>query len=1376
MLWLKDGDYRGVSAVEDYLYRPEKCEQMSLYEWVCRAQKEKIPKALANSLQKDDEYLVDDVITHKWVGSHVQFLVKWTAGDQTWESYTTCSHLQVLDFYLSAKGVSSWKDLPKYCPPVTTCMTDSKSGVEEEEEDDTDDTDNVDNIDTAQQTGTASPLDKPVHLFFMNEHPQSKTHRIFIRNKKDQKIPDFKGRPLPRKDKGNREEYCMTMLTLFCPWRNGLDLKDKESSWDTTFADYTFTKRQLELMKCFNLRYECLDARDDFAAKLKEGLIDENDLPAGFTSADLIDLDDNTYYGNEAFEEFSDEQLEELAREYSELSPLMMARIRKMHEAQQLLASCGAMKELSSKPTTVLPESGGAESNEAWSEKLQSIKNQIIEERKAQAAKKQPTDLPNALPVNHHVDVVKVIDQSYMSASFRASNPEDQKQIDETSVAYKLNKDQERAFRIIANHAVSGTKEQLKMYLGGMAGTGKSQVIKALTHFFHIREEDYRMICVAPTGAAAALINGSTYHSILGINQYTTTGSMSSITVTHDLLKHVDYMFLDEVSMLDCNSLYDISKRMGEAMGIGENIQKKDIPFGGINVILAGDFAQLAPPGRGSSLYSGDIESVVHTTNAYVKQEAAVGKALWHQFTTVVILRENMRQRSQTSNDAKFRTCLENLRYKSCTSDDIALLRSRIANEQPGHPSLNDPNFHNVSIITKWNTYRDKINELLSQRFARETQQNLVSFYSIDRWTSKNTDDNKRRLKRRNVLDPIRESDRIAKPVQEVLWSIQHNDTDHHPSVLRVCLGLPIMIKKNIATECGVTNGAEGTVVGWTSRPIDKDHNALDTLFVKLTSCPKPIQIEGLPENVVPISHLAMSISVTLPNGDDRPVNRDQVPVVPNFAMTDFCSQGRTRPYNVVDLQNCTSVQSAYTALSRGSTYEGTLLVQGFDQGKLTGGISGYLRQEFRELELLDEITALQWNKQLPKKIVGVTRGHVIFLYRRFKGDMYVPNKMATSLRWSRLDPYLNDKPVKETAYMIIERPKKKKLGKAKIIAQGKESKNMTLVKAHGTQTLKVLSTDPRTQHKSKKRKLDPDTEKEYNMSNKLMSHVQSSLPHNAGPAGISWDANNYSCAYDALFTILNNWLTDLAGFSDRLSHTSNDQLITLSQAFTQASENDTPLEKARDLVRQQLHLLDPNMFSLEGHEMTDITDLCSAMFKEQSKYARWTTKCAQCDQDARSHPVNNMLWHCTRTIWLRSVYGNGTCNAATTSKWIKAIRTYRADTECVGCHRVTMIKELEFDRMPNFIVVSVGDNLNLRWEHKISVEESDYQLCGLVYWGSHHFTCRVITNDGNVWYHDGIRTGQVCEFQGNIQTMSYTQLAKAANSRKCILGIYSRI
>ena len=69
----------------------------------------------------------------------------------------------------------------------------------------------------------------------------------------------------------------------------------------------------------------------------------------------------------------------------------------------------------------------------------------------------------------------------------------------------------------MANHATMKKSEQLKMYLGGMGRTGKSQVIKALIALFDQRNEAHRIMILAPTGSAAALLNGSTYHSALGV-------------------------------------------------------------------------------------------------------------------------------------------------------------------------------------------------------------------------------------------------------------------------------------------------------------------------------------------------------------------------------------------------------------------------------------------------------------------------------------------------------------------------------------------------------------------------------------------------------------------------------------------------------------------------------------------------------------------------------------------------------------------------------------------------------------------------------------------------------------------------------------------
>src|SRR6202021_3556329 len=182
-----------------------------------------------------------------------------------------------------------------------------------------------------------------------------------------------------------------------------------------------------------------------------------------------------------------------------------------------------------------------------------------------------------------------------------------------------------------------------------MGGTGKTQVIKALKKFFEDRKELYRLVILGPTGTSAALLGGSTYHSFLGIRLSDSSRQESAtIAQVRSRMEGVDYIFIDEVSMLSCHDMYKISSQLAKCLGVN------DLPFGGVNMIFAGDFAQLPPVG-GASLYSSMVGTQVHSGIKSHHQEAAIGKALWHQVTTVVILRENMRQKLQTPEDAALR-------------------------------------------------------------------------------------------------------------------------------------------------------------------------------------------------------------------------------------------------------------------------------------------------------------------------------------------------------------------------------------------------------------------------------------------------------------------------------------------------------------------------------------------------------------------------------------------------------------------------------------------------------------------------------------------------------------------------------------------------
>ena len=563
----------------------------------------------------------------------------------------------------------------------------------------------------------------------------------------------------------------------------------------------------------------------------------------------------------------------------------------------------------------------------------------------------------------------------------------DQKLINEIVKKFTLNAEQERAFRIVANHSVEPKSEQLKMYLGGMGGTGKSQVIKALLIFLEKKNEAHHFVILGPTGSSAALLNGSTYHSFLGLgfgnNKKNEAINIAQLKMR---LEGVNYIFIDDVSMLACHDMYKISAQLSKALNAF------DLPFGGMNIIFSGDFAQLPPVG-GSSLFSGSIGTQVHSGLKPGGQEATVGKALWHQITTVVILRENMRQKTQSKRDAFLRKALINMRYAKCTPEDISFLRTLQAGQRPDQPKISAKEFRNVAIICGRHTQKDQINLMGCERFAEDSGQELTDFYSIDK-RGKSIDPESGEKKIRKTTSAKYSSNELQFEEQHEIWKLRHGSTEGFAGKLSLCIGMPVMIRNNDATELCITKGQEGFVAGWQYQIGPYGKRILDTLFVKLDKPSKNINVPGLPENVVPIVKTSKTIQCTYLNDSSVSIERQQVPILPNFAMTDYASQGKSRPKNVVHLCSCHSHMSYYTCLSRSTTAAGTIIIQGFDPSVITRGCSGYLRQEFCEHEILDDITRLKYEGNLPNDINGSLRNCLIRQYQEWKGTDYVPNKV----------------------------------------------------------------------------------------------------------------------------------------------------------------------------------------------------------------------------------------------------------------------------------------------------------------------------------------------------------------------------------------------
>lgn len=415
--------------------------------------------------------------------------------------------------------------------------------------------------------------------------------------------------------------------------------------------------------------------------------------------------------------------------------------------------------------------------------------------------------------------------------------------------------------------------------------------------------------------------------------------------------------------------------------------------------------------------------------------------------------------------------------------------------------------------------------------------------------------------------------------------------------------------------------------MSWQSAKGPEGQLILDTLFVELKNPPKTVKFEGLPDNVVPITRHSTATVCSLPNDDQISLSREQVPVLPNFAMTDYSSQGRTRPDNPVDLNSCKTHQSYYTCLSRSASAAGTIIVQGFDPKIITSGASGYLRQEFRELELLDEITKLKYENVLPEHVCGNRRNAIIREFQKWKGTLYVPPKVHPAIQWNKSDPLETLRAVMDSPWQIVERQKKRYENKN---GNGKSNPHNGFVATKGSVSTRSKSSpnefvseseksDPfletsKVQPEPKKQKFEEDPDKD-DKDQQPVKKKRDAIDKGYGPQGLIWDGENYSCTYDALFTIfLAIWSQNPSAWKQRFKDT-NRSMNMLATGFHRADGAQCSLESIRNKIRHVLNQRSPRIFPY-GHSGTNIADLTNDMLRSDSVIASYFLQCGRCGNE----------------------------------------------------------------------------------------------------------------------------------------------------------------
>lgn len=137
------------------------------------------------------------------------------------------------------------------------------------------------------------------------------------------------------------------------------------------------------------------------------------------------------------------------------------------------------------------------------------------------------------------------------------------------------------------------------VFFTGSAGTGKSFLLKTMIRRLRMRYGPSAIGVTASTGLAATNIGGTTINRFAGIG----LGLESSIRLCNrvrksrsaaDRWKTTKYLVMDEVSMIDATMFTKLNDVAKMVRGI-------DKPFGGIQLIITGDFFQLPPVSKRSS-------------------------------------------------------------------------------------------------------------------------------------------------------------------------------------------------------------------------------------------------------------------------------------------------------------------------------------------------------------------------------------------------------------------------------------------------------------------------------------------------------------------------------------------------------------------------------------------------------------------------------------------------------------------------------------------------------------------------------------------------------------------------------------------------------
>ncbi|CAF4030817.1 unnamed protein product [Adineta steineri] len=382
---------------------------------------------------------------------------------------------------------------------------------------------------------------------FQEQHPQATTY--LLTEYSEAHIPILYGPQIPRHDREDtKERYSRALLTLFVPWRSVSDLCDVNENWEDALKSrqHHISADSWNIIENIQLLHECKKDRDEHLLRVITEAQTENDtidpelvIPSRNMRDEYDDTSDNEdlleLLGN--LNEYTTNALnstnkttEKIYIEETIEAVEKVGRFTHTRKNSQSLVNESSRDHFQQIVPFVSATPNLVRLNTKWQEQLKTEKERV--RRSLITGKYDKTDdtldydsIQDALVTmvnsnNHNIDIFDNYTQILPVASVTTTSYSTQQSI---IVEYTLNREQRAAFMIITSH-LDGDKErhigtnngQLIMCIPGCGGTGKSQLIRAVTKYFLVTKRIQMMRKLAPTGIAAAEIGGMTIHSFLG--------------------------------------------------------------------------------------------------------------------------------------------------------------------------------------------------------------------------------------------------------------------------------------------------------------------------------------------------------------------------------------------------------------------------------------------------------------------------------------------------------------------------------------------------------------------------------------------------------------------------------------------------------------------------------------------------------------------------------------------------------------------------------------------------------------------------------------------------------------------------------------------